>query len=125
MGVSPSASPPGFFHSDSIRLDHSDIGGILPGSMPPTSTNLYEEGAEITSLKIVSDGYYDHDSFKRVMVDDPARYPGCSGCRNFRDVESDVKAQIAANNKGIGLLRGLVKEYDLETVHRYMEHIKK
>ncbi|KAK8866073.1 hypothetical protein IAR55_001224 [Kwoniella newhampshirensis] len=106
------------------RGHHSDIGGILPGSMPPTSTHISEEGANIQSLKIVSDGYYDHDSLYRVMVDEPAQYPGCSGCRNFRDVESDVKAQIAANNKGSSLLRALVAEYDLDTVHRYMEHIK-
>ncbi|OCF36240.1 cytoplasmic protein [Kwoniella heveanensis BCC8398] len=101
-----------------------DIGGILPGSMPPTSTMIHEEGAHIRSLKIVSDGYYDYDSFYKVMVEEPAQYPGCSGCRNFRDVESDVKAQIAANNKGSSLLKALVDEYDLETVHRYMEYIR-
>ncbi|OCF33903.1 cytoplasmic protein [Kwoniella heveanensis CBS 569] len=106
------------------RGHHSDIGGILPGSMPPTSTQLYEEGANIHSLKIVSDGYYDHDALHRVMVEEPSQYPGCSGSRSFRDVESDVKAQIAANNKGTSLLRALVKEYDLETVHRYMDHIR-
>ncbi|WRT64280.1 uncharacterized protein IL334_001211 [Kwoniella shivajii] len=102
----------------------SDIGGILPGSMPPTSTQLYEEGANIHSLKIVSDGYYDHDALYKVMVEDPAKYPGCSGSRSFKDVESDVKAQIAANNKGTNLLKALVKEYDLKTVHDYMDHIK-
>ncbi|WVN85371.1 uncharacterized protein L203_100516 [Cryptococcus depauperatus CBS 7841] len=106
------------------RGHHSDIGGILPGSMPPTSTTIYEEGANIHSLKIVSNGYYDHDGLYRVMVEEPSKYPGCSGCRNFRDVESDVKAQIAANNKGSSLLRALVAEYDLETVHRYMEYIR-
>ncbi|WVF66074.1 hypothetical protein IAT40_000813 [Kwoniella sp. CBS 6097] len=106
------------------RGHHSDIGGILPGSMPPTSTMIHEEGAHIRSLKIVSDGYYDYDSFYKVMVVEPAQYPGCSGCRNFRDVESDVKAQIAANNKGSSLLKALVDEYDLATVHRYMEYIR-
>lgn len=109
-----------------FRLDvRSDIGGILPGSMPPTSTNINEEGANIQSLKIVSDGQYDHEGLYRVMVEEPSKYPGCSGCRNFRDVESDVKAQIAANNKGSSLLRALVEEYDLKTVHEYMEHIRK
>lgn len=93
--------------------------------MPPTSTNINEEGANILSLKIVSDGVYDHEGLYRVMVEEPSKYPGCSGCRNFRDVESDIKAQIAANNKGSSLLRALVEEYDLKTVHEYMEHIKK
>ncbi|OWZ31228.1 hypothetical protein LQV05_002901 [Cryptococcus neoformans] len=106
------------------RGHHSDIGGILPGSMPPTSTNINEEGANILSLKIVSDGVYDHEGLYRVMVEEPSKYPGCSGCRNFRDVESDIKAQIAANNKGSSLLRALVEEYDLKTVHEYMEHIR-
>lgn len=93
--------------------------------MPPTSTNINEEGANILSLKIVSDGVYDHEGLYRVMVEEPSKYPGCSGCRNFRDVESDIKAQIAANNKGSSLLRALVEEYDLKTVHEYMEHIRK
>ena len=92
--------------------------------MPPTSTALYEEGAEIRSLKIVSRGIYSGDELRRLLVDEPAKYPGCSGCRNFRDVESDLKAQIAANHKGAVLLRGLVKESDLKTVHSYMEYIR-
>ncbi|WWC86388.1 uncharacterized protein L201_001264 [Kwoniella dendrophila CBS 6074] len=106
------------------RGHHSDIGGILPGSMPPTSTQLYEEGANIQSLKIVSNGYYNHDALYKIMVEDPAQYPGCSGSRSFKDVESDIKAQIAANNKGTNLLKALVKEYNLKTVHSYMNHIK-
>ncbi|WVQ70846.1 hypothetical protein IAR50_000371 [Cryptococcus sp. DSM 104548] len=106
------------------RGHHSDIGGILPGSMPPTSTHISEEGANIQSLKIISDGYFDHDALYKAMVEDPSKYPGCSGCRNFNDVSSDIQAQIAANNKGSSLLRALVAEYDLETVHTYMEHIK-
>jgi 5-oxoprolinase (ATP-hydrolysing) len=110
---------------DSHRADHSDIGGILPGSMPPTSTALYEEGAEIRSLKIVSAGMYNGDQVRQALVDEPAKYPGCSGCRNFRDVESDLKAQVAANHKGSELLRALVEEYGLGTVHEYMEHIRK
>ncbi|RSH90374.1 hypothetical protein EHS25_000979 [Saitozyma podzolica] len=106
------------------RGHHSDIGGILPGSMPPTSTALYEEGAEIRSLKIVSAGIYNGDQVRQALVDEPAKYPGCSGCRNFRDVESDLKAQVAANHKGSELLRALVEEYGLGTVHEYMEHIR-
>jgi 5-oxoprolinase (ATP-hydrolysing) len=106
------------------RGHHADIGGILPGSMPPTSTELYEEGAEIGSLKVVSQGTYDHDAVFKALVEEPSKYPGCSGCRNFRDVESDLKAQIAANHKGNQLLTALVNEYGLPTVHAYMGYIR-
>ncbi len=60
--------------------------------MPPTSVNIFEEGAEIYSFKIVNNGVYDHERLIYYMVDKPARYSGNSGCRNFRDVESDLKA---------------------------------
>ena len=106
------------------RGHHADIGGILPGSMPPNSTNIFEEGAQIRSFKIVSEGVYDRDGLVRVLVDEPSKYAGCSGTRCFRDVESDLKAQVAANHKGIQLLNDLVEEWGLETVQTYMTHIR-
>ncbi|KAG9101612.1 hypothetical protein FRC06_002787 [Ceratobasidium sp. 370] len=106
------------------RGHHADVGGILPGSMPPTSVSIFEEGAEITSFKIVSQGVYDSDGLRELLCEVPARYPGSSGCRNIRDLESDLKAQIAANNKGIQLIHALIKEYTLPTVHEYMLHIR-
>ena len=74
------------------RGHHADIGGILPGSMPPTSTNIFEEGAHIVSFKIVKEGIFDRENLVKYMIDEPSRYPGSSGCRNIRDVESDLKA---------------------------------
>jgi 5-oxoprolinase (ATP-hydrolysing) len=74
------------------RGHHADVGGILPGSMPPTSVTIFEEGAEIVSFKIVSESKFDRDGLWDLMVERPARFEGCSGCRNFRDVESDLKA---------------------------------
>ncbi|KAI0320532.1 Hydantoinase B/oxoprolinase [Amylostereum chailletii] len=106
------------------RGHHADIGGILPGSMPPTSVNIFEEGAEIVSFKIVDGGIFDQKGLYEYMVDKPAQYPGSSGCRNIRDVESDLKAQIAANNKGVQLIHQIVEDYGLETVQRYMYHIR-
>ncbi len=58
------------------------------------------------------------------MLEEPAQYPGCSGTRCFRDVESDLQAQIAANQKGINLIHMLVAEWGLEMVQRYMEYIR-
>ncbi|KAI0002477.1 cytoplasmic protein [Russula compacta] len=106
------------------RGHHADIGGILPGSMPPTSVNIFEEGAEIVSFKLVKEGVFDGKGLYEYMVDKPARYPGSSGCRNIRDVESDLKAQIAANYKGIQLIHQIVEDYGLKTVHEYMYHIR-
>ena len=74
------------------RGHHADIGGILPGSMPPTSITIFEEGANVESFKIVSDGIFDKKGLDKYMIEIPASYPGSSGCRNIRDVESDLKA---------------------------------
>ncbi|KDQ23284.1 hypothetical protein PLEOSDRAFT_1059472 [Pleurotus ostreatus PC15] len=106
------------------RGHHADIGGILPGSMPPTSVSIFEEGAEIVSFKIVNGGVFDREGLIEYMVDKPSQYPGSSGCRNIRDVESDLKAQIAANHKGIQLIHAIVDDYGLETVQEYMYHIR-
>ncbi|KAG5351961.1 hypothetical protein E4T56_gene19812 [Termitomyces sp. T112] len=106
------------------RGHHADIGGILPGSMPPTSVNIFEEGAEIESFKIVDGGVFDHNGLVEYMVEKPSQYPGSSGCRNIRDVESDLKAQIAANHKGIQLIHAIVEDYGLATVQEYMYHIR-
>lgn len=93
--------------------------------MPPTSTTIFEEGANVESFKIVDDGTFDKKGLDRYMIEIPASYPGSSGCRNIRDVESDLKAvrslairqasnysffdfsvgqQIAANHKGVQLI---------------------
>ncbi|EJT98041.1 Hydantoinase B/oxoprolinase [Dacryopinax primogenitus] len=106
------------------RGHHADVGGILPGSMPPTSTTLADEGAEIISFKLVRGGHFDTPQLHQYMLDAPARWEGSSGCRNIRDVESDLKAQVAANWKGVQLLHQLIEEYGLETVQEYMAHIR-
>ncbi|GJN93254.1 hypothetical protein Rhopal_006301-T1 [Rhodotorula paludigena] len=106
------------------RGHHADVGGILPGSMPPTSTTIFQEGAQVTSFKVVRAGKYDREGLVKRLVDEPASYPGSSGSRCFRDVESDLQAQIAANNRGVQLLTALIDEYGLETVQAYMMHIR-
>lgn len=88
---SPNEEPEIIFFTAS-RGHHADVGGILPGSMPPTSVNISEEGAEIVSFKIVDGGRFNRKELWDLMVERPARFEGCSGCRNFKDVESDLKA---------------------------------
>ncbi|ELR11567.1 5oxoprolinase [Acanthamoeba castellanii str. Neff] len=93
------------------RGHHADIGGISPGSMPPFSHTLAEEGACIKSFKLVKDGVFQEEAAER-------------GTRNLRDNMSDLKAQVAANNKGIHLVGELIEEYGLEVVQAYMFHVQ-
>lgn len=106
------------------RGHHADIGGILPGSMPPNSAALWQEGAAIESTKLVSEGVFDEEEITRLLLHEPAQHPGCSGSRKIADNISDLKAQIAANQKGISLIRALIAEFSLEVVHRYMYAIQ-
>ncbi|KAI7863880.1 Hydantoinase B/oxoprolinase-domain-containing protein [Spinellus fusiger] len=106
------------------RGHHADIGGISPGSMPPHSKELYQEGAAIKSFKIVSNNTFDSEGVKERLYTIPASYSGCSGTRCLEDNISDLKAQIAANHKGISLVKALIQEYSLEVVQAYMMHIR-
>ncbi|KAF7725319.1 hypothetical protein EC973_009658 [Apophysomyces ossiformis] len=106
------------------RGHHADIGGISPGSMPPHSKELYQEGAAIKSFKVVAGGKFDMEGVERHLCRDPASYPGCSGTRCLRDNVSDLKAQIAANHKGVNLVQQLIEEYSFQVVQAYMMHIR-
>ncbi|KAB8254108.1 Hydantoinase B/oxoprolinase-domain-containing protein [Aspergillus pseudonomiae] len=106
------------------RGHHADIGGILPGSMPPKSTELWQEGAAIEGEKIVSNGVFEEERIIDLLVNKPAQHPGCSGSRCLSDNLSDLKAQIAANTRGIALIQSLFAEYGVETVQKYMYAIQ-
>lgn len=106
------------------RGHHADIGGILPGSMPPKSTELWQEGAAIEGDKIVSDGVLDEARLIELLVTNPKQYAGCSGARCINDNISDLKAQIAANTRGIALIQTLFGEYGTQTVQKYMYAIQ-
>lgn len=118
------------FSGDSIifyvasRAHHADIGGILPGSMPPHSRELFQEGAAIKSEKLVSEGKFNEKRMIELLYDEPARYPGCSGTRCLADNLNDLKAQIAANQKGIGLIKTLIDDYGENVVQFYMKSIQ-
>jgi 5-oxoprolinase (ATP-hydrolysing) len=72
------------------RAHHADIGGILPGSMPPHSKEIYQEGAAIKSEKLVSEGKFDEKKITYLLLEEPAKYPGCSGTRCLRDNINDL-----------------------------------
>uniref|UniRef100_A0A158R5F5 5-oxoprolinase n=1 Tax=Syphacia muris TaxID=451379 RepID=A0A158R5F5_9BILA len=105
------------------RGHHADIGGLVPGSMPPQSTCLAQEGATFVSFKIVDRGVFKEEELIK-LLNAPASVPGCSGSRNLSDNLSDLRAQIAANQKGIKLVCELIDAYGLDVVHAYMKHIE-
>ncbi|KAK7750892.1 hypothetical protein SLS62_007155 [Diatrype stigma] len=107
------------------RAHHADIGGITAGSMPPHSRELFQEGAAIKSEKIVSEGRFDEARITELLYREPARHPGCSGTRCLADNINDLRAQVSANQKGISLIEGLIREYGEETVQFYMVSIQK
>ena len=107
-----------------FRGHHADIGGITPGSMPPFSTQLAEEGAVFETFKVVDRGVFQESSLIEKFKEPGDKVPGSSASRNIRDNLADLNAQIAANNKGIGLIKDLIEEYSLEVVQAYMEHIR-
>ncbi|VUC31036.1 unnamed protein product, partial [Clonostachys rosea] len=106
------------------RGHHADVGGIAPGSMPPNSTELWQEGAAIESFKMIKEGVFDESGLRHHLFDVPGSYPGCSGTRTWSDNVADLKAAVASNKKGIELIRSLIKEFTWPVVQLYMKAIQ-
>jgi 5-oxoprolinase (ATP-hydrolysing) len=100
------------------RGHHGDIGGITPGSMPPLSTRIEEEGVLIEEFKLTEQGKFREE--KLLELFNQATYPPRNPDQNI----ADLKAQIAANQKGIEELRKLVDTYSLKTITAYMQHVQ-
>lgn len=77
--------------------------------MPPGSKSIHMEGTAIVSHKWCVEGNLVEDGIKRLLLDEPYTYPGCSGTRALSDKISDLKAQVAPNYKDISLLNKLVE----------------
>ncbi|VFQ46634.1 hydantoinase b/oxoprolinase [Desulfoluna butyratoxydans] len=111
------------------RGHHADIGGISPGSMPPHSKTLGEEGARIISFKLVENGVFQEEGIRELLMA-PAkahREPGSppvSGTRLLEDNLSDLRAQVAANQKGIALVLEMVDHDGLYVIQAYMAHVQ-
>jgi 5-oxoprolinase (ATP-hydrolysing) len=111
------------------RGHHADIGGISPGSMPPASRRIEEEGACIRSFKLVENGVFQEAGIADLLTApggaaQPPGRPPVTGTRRLADNISDLKAQVAANQKGIDLLVEMVDRYGLEVVQAYMGHVQ-
>ena len=100
------------------RGHHADIGGISPGSMPPNSKVVEEEGVLIDNFLLVEKGCL-RDSETRALLGS-GQYPS----RNIEQNMADLRAMIAANEKGVQELRRMVNEFGLGVVHAYMQHVQ-
>jgi 5-oxoprolinase (ATP-hydrolysing) len=100
------------------RGHHAEIGGITPGSMPPESRHIDEEGVLIDNFQLVREGTLLEDETRALFTG--AKYP----TRNFHHNLGDLKAQIAANEKGVQELRRMVEHFGLDVVKAYMQHVQ-
>ena len=100
------------------RGHHADVGGISPGSMPPFSTRIEEEGVQIDNVKLVDQGHLREQEMLDLLAS--GEYPS----RNPQQNMADLKAQIAANEKGVQELRKMVEQFGLDVVQAYMRHVQ-
>jgi 5-oxoprolinase (ATP-hydrolysing) len=99
------------------RGHHADIGGTVPGSTPPNSQTLEEEGVVIDDFLLVDAGEFREQAFRAVLAG--AKYPARSPDVNV----ADIKAQVAANQKGVQELSRVVAQFGVATVQAYMRHV--
>ncbi len=100
------------------RGHHADIGGTTPGSMPPFSTRIEEEGVQIDNVKLVEGGRFLEAEMGALLRS--GEHPS----RNPEQNLADLKAQVAANEKGVRELRAMVAQYGLAVVQSYMRHVQ-
>ncbi|RMB12041.1 hydantoinase B/oxoprolinase family protein [Eilatimonas milleporae] len=107
---------PDFFVAS--RGHHADIGGLTPGSMPPFSTRIDEEGVRIPPSPLVRQGRFLEREIRARLREGP--YPARQVNQNI----ADLKAQVAANARGAALLQALIDEFGLQTTRAYMGHVQ-
>jgi 5-oxoprolinase (ATP-hydrolysing) len=100
------------------RGHHADIGGITPGSMPPFSKTVEDEGVLLDNVKLVEHGQMLEADMRARLQN--AKHPA----RNIDQNIADLRAQIAANEKGVQELRRMVSHFGLSTVKAYMQHVQ-
>ncbi|MGB3538618.1 MAG: hydantoinase B/oxoprolinase family protein [Mesorhizobium sp.] len=100
------------------RGHHADVGGTAPGSMTPLATTVDEEGVLFDNFRLVEHGRFREKELRALLTDHP--YPARNPAQNI----ADLKAQIAANEKGVAELRKMVAHFGLPTVEAYMGHVQ-
>ncbi|MBK7659345.1 MAG: hydantoinase B/oxoprolinase family protein [Betaproteobacteria bacterium] len=112
-----SAVPKPLFYVGS-RGHHADIGGITPGSMPPFSKTIEEEGVLLDNVLLVENGLMREAEMRSLLAS--ARYPARNPDQNI----ADLRAQVAANEKGVQELKRMVGHFSLGVVKAYMRHVQ-
>ena len=100
------------------RGHHADVGGISPGSMSPNATAIGEEGVYIDNFKLVERGRFREKELNALLTG--GKYPARNPLQNV----NDLKAQIAANEKGVHELHKMVRHFTLPVVRAYMGHVQ-
>jgi 5-oxoprolinase (ATP-hydrolysing) len=100
------------------RGHHADVGGMSPGSMTPNATEIEQEGVYIDNFKLVDRGRFREKELYALLTG--AKYPARNPLQNV----NDIKAQIAANEKGVQELRKMVRHFTLPVVRAYMRHVQ-
>jgi 5-oxoprolinase (ATP-hydrolysing) len=100
------------------RGHHAEIGGLTPGSMPAHSRQVAEEGVLFDNWLLVEDGRFREQETRRLLTEAP--YPS----RNPETNLADLRAQIAANEKGIEEVRRMIDHFGLDVVQAYMRHVQ-
>jgi 5-oxoprolinase (ATP-hydrolysing) len=100
------------------RGHHADVGGISPGSMSPNATTIEQEGVYMDNFKLVDRGRFRESALMAALTG--AKYPARNPVQNV----NDMKAQIAANEKGVAELRKMVAQFGLPVVRAYMQHVQ-
>jgi 5-oxoprolinase (ATP-hydrolysing) len=100
------------------RGHHADVGGISPGSMSPNATTIHQEGVLFDNFKVIDRGRFREKELYDALLG--AKYPARNPLQNV----NDMKAQIAANEKGVTELRKMVKHFTLPVVKAYMKHVQ-
>ncbi|MCP5364960.1 MAG: hydantoinase B/oxoprolinase family protein [Hyphomicrobiales bacterium] len=100
------------------RGHHADIGGITPGSMPPHSRTIEEEGVLIDNVLLIEGGRMREAEIRNLLTSGP--YPARNPDQNL----ADLRAQVAANEKGVRELQRMVDAYGIDVVNAYMGHVQ-
>lgn len=100
------------------RGHHADVGGTAPGSMTPLATTVDEEGVLFDNFHLVAEGRFRETELRTLLTDHP--YPARNPDQNI----ADLRAQIAANERGAAELRRMVGDFGLDVVQAYMGHVQ-
>ncbi|MGW3360262.1 hydantoinase B/oxoprolinase family protein [Streptomyces bungoensis] len=117
-GTADTQSEPRILFHVASRGHHAEIGGIAPGSMPAHSRAIDEEGVLFDNWLLAENGRFREEETRRLLAEAP--HPS----RNVRTNLADLRAQIAANRKGVDEVRRMIDEFGLDVVQAYMRHVQ-